>query len=113
MTAHPIAAIGAIAAAAPDGATLPVAPSLMPATIQAAGAPAQTSFFQMISKSIDQVSQKAADADDQVKAFILDDSMPPYRVIYALEKSQMSLQMMLQVRNRVVEGYQEIMRMQL
>ncbi len=48
-----------------------------------------------------------------VKAFVLNDSIPPHRVIYALEQSQMALQMMLQVRNRLVEDYQDIMRMQL
>jgi flagellar hook-basal body complex protein FliE len=34
-------------------------------------------------------------------------------VFYALEQSSMSLQMMMAVRNRLVEGFQEIMRMQL
>jgi len=111
MSTHPVAAIAAThAVTEPD--------ALMPALTQAtgpskAGAPTHTSFLQMISDGLDKVGQKAADADAQVKAFILDDSMPPHRVIYALEQSQMSLQMMLQVRNKVVEDYQDIMRMQL
>jgi flagellar hook-basal body complex protein FliE len=106
VTAHPIAPIGGVTeATAPD--------MLTPSTTQATGAPTRATFFQMISDGLDKVNQKAVDADAQVKAFILDDAMPPHRVIYALEQSQMSLQLMLQVRNRVVEGYQEIMRMQL
>ena len=106
MTAQPVPAIGAVTATGDsDG--------LMPSMTQAAGAPKATSFSQMISEGLNTVSHRAADADAQVKAFILDDSMPPHRVIYALEQSQMSLQLMLQVRNRVVEDYQEIMRMQL
>jgi flagellar hook-basal body complex protein FliE len=106
MSAHPTAAIAAVTAAAPD-------PTLAPAPVQApAGAP-RVSFSEMISDGLDTINQRAADADAQVKAFILDDSIPPHRVIYALEKSQMSLQMMLQVRNKVVEDYQDIMRMQL
>jgi flagellar hook-basal body complex protein FliE len=105
MSGHPVAAIGAVTGVTDNQVALP------PAT-QATAAP-RTSFAQMISDGIDTVNQRAADADAQVKAFILDDSIPPHRVIYALEKSQMSLQMMLQVRNRLVEDYQDIMRMQL
>ena len=106
MSTHPVAPVGAVTGvAAPD--------ALTPSMTQAAGAPTHTSFLNMISDGLDKINQKAVDADAQVKAFILDDSMPPHRVIYALEQSQMSLQMMLQVRNKVVDGYQEIMRMQL
>ena len=52
-------------------------------------------------------------ADAMAQAFVLNDSIPPHQVIFALEQSQLALQMMLQVRNRLVEGYQDIMRMQL
>jgi len=106
MSAHPVAPVGAVTGVTSDDARLQAA-------TQPAGATPRTSFVQMISDGIDTVNQRAADADAQVKAFILDDSIPPHRVIYALEKSQMSLQMMLQVRNRLVEDYQDIMRMQL
>jgi len=106
MSAPHVAAISAVTAANPAEAPLPAAP-------QTATAAPATSFYKMISTGIDKANQRAAEADAQVKAFILDDSVPPHRVIYALEKAQMSLQLMLQVRNRVVEGYQEIMRMQL
>ncbi len=108
MSAHLTAAISAVTAVATlDAIALPLAPAQAPA-----GAP-RVSFSQMISNGLDTINQRAADADAQVKAFILDDSIPPHRVIYALERSQMSLQMMLQVRNKVIEDYQDIMRMQL
>lgn len=106
MSVNPIEAIGAISAAnAPDVLSL-----------QAAMAPTQSgnvSFAQLFQDGIDAVSQQAVEADSLVKAFVLDDSIAPHRVMYALQQSQLSLQMMLQVRNRLVEGYQEIMRMQL
>lgn len=106
MSVPHVAAISAVTAANSAEAPLPAAHQT------AKGAPA-TSFYKMISNGIDTANKRAAEADAQVKAFILDDSVPPHRVIYALEQSQMSLQLMLQVRNRVVEDYQEIMRMQL
>jgi flagellar hook-basal body complex protein FliE len=70
-------------------------------------------FAQVLLNGIDQVNQKTLDADAMVKAFVLDDSVPPHQVMFALEQSRLSLEMMLQVRNRLVEGYQDIMRMQL
>lgn|GEM_PF-1545205 len=106
MSAHPVAAIAAITASNASEAVSPVA-AIPP---QATG---QISFSQLIFDGVDTVSQKAVDADTAVKAFILNDEIPPHRVMYALEQSQLSLQMMLQVRNRLVEGFQEIMRMQL
>ena len=106
MSTNPLAAIGAVTAADASDA-------LMPSLVQAPAAPQGASFVQMISDGVDRVGQQAADADALVKSFIVNDSVPPHRVMYALEQAQLSLQLMLQVRNRVVEGYQEIMRMQL
>ena len=106
MTAHPLAAVGAVTAASPTETT-------MQANVLATVPQGNVSFSQMFFDGVDAVSQKAAEADATVKSFILDDSVPTHRVMYALEQSQLSLQMMLQVRNRLVEGFQEIMRMQL
>ena len=106
MTTNPIAAIGAVTSVTQlEAVQLPRLPATAPH--------AAVSFSQMFFDGVDHVSQQAASADALVKAFVLDDSIPPHRVMYALEQSQLSLQMMLQVRNRLVEGYQEIMRMQL
>jgi flagellar hook-basal body complex protein FliE len=106
MSAGAIEAIGAVGA--PN-----VTDALTPSPAATSAAPQGASFMQMISDGIDHVGHQAADADALVKSFIVNDAVPPHRVIYALEQAQLSLQLMLQVRNRVVEGYQEIMRMQL
>jgi len=108
MSADAIAAIGAVSTASATDALMPSLAATAPAP-----SPQGASFVQMISDGIDHVGHQAADADALVKSFIVNDAVPPHRVIYALEQAQLSLQLMLQVRNRVVEGYQEIMRMQL
>jgi flagellar hook-basal body complex protein FliE len=71
------------------------------------------SFSQMLLNGIDRVDQKLKSADAMVTSFALDDSIPPHRVIFALEEAQHSLGMLMQVRSHLVEAYQGIMRIQL
>ncbi|WP_063909702.1 flagellar hook-basal body complex protein FliE [Burkholderia ubonensis] len=59
------------------------------------------------------VDHAATLADNAVVRFALDGAVPPHQVMIALEEARMSLQFALQVRARLVEGYQELMRMQL
>lgn len=76
-------------------------------------APRGASFSQMLLGGIDQVDQQLVDADAKIASFALDDAMPPHEVLFAIEQARHSLELLLQVRSRLVEGYQEIMRMQL
>ena len=78
------------------------------ASIQGTG-----SFSQMLLGGVASVDRKMAAADAQVRAFTLDDSIPVHQVTFALEQARMSLELMLQVRSRLVEGYQQLMNMQL
>src|SRR5262245_61357439 len=82
-------------------------PTPMP-TVQGSG-----SFAQLLTSGVDGVSAKMIDADKLVRSFILDDSIPVHQVTFALEQARLSLELMLQVRNRLVESYQQLMNMQL
>lgn len=70
------------------------------------------SFQQMLSKRIEATSEKLAEANRLVTAFAIDDSIPAHQVTFALEEARLSLELMMQVRNKLVEGYQQIMGMQ-
>jgi flagellar hook-basal body complex protein FliE len=84
------------------------------AEVAAAPRPAgATSFSQMLLGGVNSVNQQLTEADGLAAAFAVDDSIPLHRVTYALEHARLSFELMLQVRSRLVEGYQEIMRMQL
>lgn len=83
--------------------TPPVAPPL-------AG---NVSFSSFIVDGVQGVSDKLIHADAMVRAFALDDSIPAHQVTFALEQARLSLELMMQVRNRLLEGYQQLMTMQL
>ncbi len=70
-------------------------------------------FADLLASGIDNVDAKVRSADDLSRRFTLDDSVPVHQVSFALEQARMSLELMLQVRNRLVEGYQQLMNMQL
>ncbi|MBV8975792.1 MAG: flagellar hook-basal body complex protein FliE [Alphaproteobacteria bacterium] len=78
--------------------------------VQAAHA---ASFSSLLTQGVDAVNQKALDADSKLRAFALDDSIPVHQVTYALSQAQLSLELMIQMRTRLVEGYQQLMNMQL
>jgi len=74
---------------------------------------AGSSFPEMLSAAVQEVNglQKAAAAKnmDMVAGRVEDIA----EVMIAAEKASLALQLTVQVRNRVVEAYQEIMRMQM
>ncbi|MFI4973093.1 MAG: flagellar hook-basal body complex protein FliE [Caulobacterales bacterium] len=94
----------------------PIAPGVDPTALlsQPIGrAPSGASFAQLMLSGVDQVNQKIIDADAMVRAFALDDSIPLHQVTFALEEAKDSFDLMMQVRSRLVEAYQEFSRMQL
>jgi flagellar hook-basal body complex protein FliE len=70
-------------------------------------------FASLLTDGLADVEAKVAQADSLSRAFVLDDSVPVHQVTYALEQARMSLELMLQVRSRVIESYQQLMTMQL
>ena len=97
----------------------PVAPLALPDLLGvhghslAAAAPQGASFSQVLMNGVESVNRQVVNADAMVRAFALDDSIPVHQVTFALEQARLSLELMMQVRSRLVEGYQRIMEMQL
>ena len=52
------------------------------------------------------------DAEDAVKKFASGDLDDVHQVMLAMNRADLSFRMMLEVRNKLVEAYQEVMRMQ-
>ena len=75
--------------------------------------PGGGSFVQMLMDGVASVDQKVASADAMVRTFATDGSVPIHQVTYALEEARLSLELMMQIRTRLVESYQRIMEMQL
>lgn len=69
-------------------------------------------FSQVLSEAmgeVNQLQQKAASAGADLAAGNIQDIS---EVVIATEKATIALQLTMQVRNKVVEAYQEVMRMQ-
>ncbi|MCW9024463.1 MAG: flagellar hook-basal body complex protein FliE [Gammaproteobacteria bacterium] len=78
----------------------------------AAGAESKVEFSELLKQSIDKVSDTQADAKRLADAFQAGDpNIQMSEVMVALQKSSVSFQAMLQVRNKLVNAYQEIMNM--
>lgn len=82
-------------------------------TIANSSGPAAASFQSILSAGLQTVSHKAATADELVRRFALDDSVPLHRVTFALEEARLSMEFAMQVRGKLVEAYRELMNMQL
>ncbi|MGU7783222.1 flagellar hook-basal body complex protein FliE [Burkholderia sp. PU8-34] len=89
-------------------------PPTFGATVSISAGPIdQSGFGKWLTDGVARVDHALVTADQAVANFALDGSTPPHQVMMALEEARMSLQFALQVRARLVEGYQELMRMQL
>jgi flagellar hook-basal body complex protein FliE len=85
-------------------------PQLTPAS-SAAGQPGD--FQKVLSGAINQVESLNNSAADSVQKFLRGDNEELHTTILATQKAEMAFQLGLQVRNKVVDAYQEIMKMQM
>lgn len=69
-------------------------------------------FAEMIKSSIGDVNRKQIDADKAAAELASGQNSNIHEVMIKMEEAEISLRLMVQMRNKVVEAYQEIMRMQ-
>ena len=73
---------------------------------------AQNSFSTLLKNSINKVNEAQAQTNKLQEAFQKGDpDVPIAEVMMAMQKSSVSFQAMLQVRNKIVKAYQDIMNM--
>ncbi len=102
----PVAPVDAAMAGQPAIMTLGVTPIAAPS-------PSTIGFGDILSAGMRNVDQKLATADDLVRRFTLNEDVPIHQVTYALEQAKLSVELAMQVRSRLLDGYREIMNMQL
>jgi len=79
--------------------------------ISPAGQPGE--FQKVLTGAINQVESLGNSAAASVQKFLRGDSDELHSTILATQKAELAFQLGLQVRNKVVDAYQEIMKMQM
>ena len=70
------------------------------------------SFATVLQQSLERVDGLQHEADAAARAFALGQAPSVHDTMITMEKADLSLRLTTKVRNKVVEAYQEIMRMQ-
>lgn len=69
-------------------------------------------FMETLRSAMDETEQLQGKADVQTAALLEGKGMDVHSAMIAVEKADLSFQLMMQVRNKIVAAYQEISRMQ-
>lgn len=72
----------------------------------------EKSFGDTIKDAVSKVSDMQSNADQVSNKLASGDAVEIHQAMIAMQKASMALQFTVQVRNKVLEAYQEIMRMQ-
>ncbi len=86
-------------------------PALAPVTGATGGSGQE--FHNLLASTIGGVEQKQTDAQTAVNSFLTGETEELHTAALAGQRAELSLELFLQVRNKVVQAYQEVMRMQM
>ncbi len=96
------------------GPISPISAATLPTAIRPAGSPASGGAFQdVFTSAIQKVEADRQGADASVQSFLSGESEDLHTTVLATTQAELSFNMFLQTRNKVVSAYQEIMRMQI
>jgi flagellar hook-basal body complex protein FliE len=70
-------------------------------------------FSSFLSNALNTVQQQQVDSDTMTQQFITGQISDVHQVLVAAEKASLGLELTVQTRNKIIEAYQDIMRMQL
>ena len=77
----------------------------------AAGGTGTSSFRDVLNSAIGEVENSRSSASQSVEQFLSGDGGDLHSTILATQRAELEFQMFMQVRNKVVSAYQEIMKM--
>lgn len=75
-------------------------------------APTGGTFASTLGNMVAEVSGKQAAASEAVAGLATGAGVPLHKAVIAMEEASVSFQLMVEVRNKLLESYQELMRMQ-
>jgi flagellar hook-basal body complex protein FliE len=78
---------------------------------QALGADDSTDFSSTLQSAVEQISQLQSDAQNKVAGLLDGNGEDIHSAMLAVEKANVSFEMMVQVRNKIVQAYQTISQM--
>ena len=73
--------------------------------------PSEGEFGNFLKEAVDQVNSLEKGSNQELQKF-MNNEADLHSVMIALQKADLSFQMMMQVRNKIVQAYQELMRAQ-
>jgi flagellar hook-basal body complex protein FliE len=76
------------------------------------GGPAAVDFGQLVQEGVKEVNQQLLTSQTDLQRLAVGDVQNLHQVMIRLEESRLSFQLLLQVRNRLLEAYQDVMRTQ-
>jgi flagellar hook-basal body complex protein FliE len=86
--------------------SLSTPPSVMPGKPEAA--PGAASFKDVLLSSIEEVNSMQQAADQAVEQLATGGDVSPAEVLTAVQKADIAFRLMMQIRNKIVQAYQEI-----
>ena len=93
---------------------LPVSGITLPAAIKPAGQSSAGGGFQdVFSSAVKTVEAYGQNASASVERFLSGEGEELHQTVLATQQAELSFELFLQARNKVVSAYQEIMRMQM
>lgn len=90
---------------------LPAETTLAPAAAPSAN-DGESGFLQALHSAMDDMQQLQGQAENKVAGVLSGTGTDVHTAMIAVEKADLSFQLMMQVRNKIVSAYEEISRMQ-
>ncbi|WP_373600030.1 flagellar hook-basal body complex protein FliE [Paraclostridium bifermentans] len=81
--------------------------------IDVSGAKKEKEFSNVIKEAFDSVNDKQVEANQKIEGLIKGEDVTMHDVMLSSQEAQLSMQLMIEVRNKVYEAYQELNRVQL
>lgn len=70
-------------------------------------------FREMLESAVSQVERSRGEAARAVEQFLAGEGGELHTALLAVQKAELTLELFLEARNKILQGYQEIMRMQI
>ena len=70
--------------------------------------PGESDFMGTLRNAMDQVNQLQSEADGKVTQLLTGNGQDVHSAMIAVEKANLAFQMMVQVRNKIIQAYQQV-----